>query len=146
MSTSHRHRTTRRLAATAVSVLAAVSLAACGSGGSSGSGSGTSAAGGAQDGKPVPGGRLKIAFWSDFQACIDPNQVYWIESRSIDRNIADSLTDQDPKTGKIVPWLATSWTVSPDATSYTFNLRKDVTFSDGTKFDATAVKTAYDGL
>ncbi|MCM3924564.1 ABC transporter substrate-binding protein [Frankia sp. AiPs1] len=148
MSTSHRHRTTRRLAATAVSVLAAVSLAACGSGGSSGSGagSGTSAAGGAQDGKPVPGGRLKIAFWSDFQSCIDPNQVYWIESRSVDRNVADSLTDQDPKTGKIVPWLATSWTVNPDATSYTFNLRKDVTFSDGTKFDATAVKTAYDGL
>ncbi|WP_163554448.1 ABC transporter substrate-binding protein [Candidatus Frankia alpina] len=147
MSTSHRYRTRRRLAATAVSVLAAVSLAACGSGGSSSSAtSGTSAAGGAQDGKPVPGGRLKIAFWSDFQSCIDPNQVYWIESRSIDRNLADSLTDQDPKTGKIVPWLATSWTVSPDVTSYTFNLRKDVTFSDGTKLDATAVKTAYDGL
>ncbi|EIV92304.1 ABC transporter substrate-binding protein [Frankia sp. QA3] len=144
MTTSHRHRTRRRLAATAVSVLAAVSLAACGSGGSSGPG--TSAAGGAQDGKPVPGGRLKIAFWSDFQACIDPNQVYWIESRSIDRNLADSLTDQDPKTGKIVPWLATSWTVNPDATSYTFKLRNDVTFSDGTKLDATAVKTAYDGL
>ncbi|WP_261570679.1 ABC transporter substrate-binding protein [Frankia gtarii] len=147
MTTSHRHRTTRRLAATAVSVLAAVSLAACGSGGSSSSAtSGTSAAGGAQDGKPVPGGRLKVAFWSDFQACIDPNQVYWIESRSIDRNLADSLTDQDPKTGKIVPWLATSWTVSPDATSYTFKLRDGVTFSDGTKLDATAVKTAYDGL
>jgi peptide/nickel transport system substrate-binding protein len=142
MSASHRHRTRRRLAAAAVSVLAAVSLAACGSGG----GSGSDTAGAAPGGKPVPGGRLKLAFWNDLQGCIDPNHVYWIESRSLDRNIADSLTDQDPETGKIVPWLATSWTVSANATEYTFKLRQDVTFSDGTKFDAAAVKTAYDGL
>ncbi|MCM3887023.1 ABC transporter substrate-binding protein [Frankia sp. R82] len=143
MSTSYRHRTRRRLAAVAVSVLAAVSLAACGSGG--GSGSDAAGSGGSQGDKPVPGGRLKIAFWNDLQGCIDPNQVYWIESRSLDRNIADSLTDQDPKTGKIVPWLATSWTVNPQATEFTFKLRTDATFSDGTKVDAAAVKTALDG-
>ncbi len=141
MSTSYRHRPGRRLAAAAVSVLAAVTVAACGSGG----GSGSDSAGAASEGKPVAGGRLKIAFYGDLQGCIDPNQVYWIESRSIDRNIADSLTDQDPKTGKIVPWLATSWTVNPQATEFTFKLRDGVTFSDGTKLDATAVKTALDG-
>ncbi|KDA42732.1 ABC transporter substrate-binding protein [Frankia sp. BMG5.23] len=135
-TTPHRHRTTRRLAAAAVSVLTTVTLAACGNGG------GSTASGGT----PVPGGRLKIAFWSDLQNCVDPNQVYWIETRSLDRNIADSLTDQDPSTGKIVPWLANSWTVSPDASEYTFSLRKGVTFSDGTTLDAAAVKTAFDGL
>jgi peptide/nickel transport system substrate-binding protein len=95
-------------------------------------------------GEPVNGGTLRIAFWDDQQGCIDPNQVYWIESRSLDRQFADSLTDQDPKTGKVVPWLATSWTANDDATSYTFKLRQGVTFSDGTPFDATAVKTAFD--
>ncbi|SBW22410.1 ABC transporter periplasmic protein [Candidatus Protofrankia californiensis] len=122
----------------ALPVLAATLLAACGSSDSGGASTDTA--------QPVPGGRLKIAFWSDFQGCVDPNQVYWIETRSIDRNFADSLTDQDPRTGEIVPWLATSWTVSPDAREYTFSLRKGVTFSDGTVFDATAVKTALDGV
>jgi peptide/nickel transport system substrate-binding protein len=42
------------------------------------------------------------------------------------------------------PGLAESYTVSPDASVYTFKLRKDVTFHDGTKFDATAVKATYD--
>ena len=45
-----------------------------------------------------------------------------------------------------MPWLATKWTVSPDAKTYTFTLRDGVTFSDGTPLDAEAVKTAYDGI
>ena len=36
------------------------------------------------------------------------------------RNVAESLTDQDPATGKIVPWLAKSWEISDDALTYTF--------------------------
>src|ERR1700760_2076869 len=44
---------------------------------------------------------------------------------------------------KFVPGLAESYTVSPDASVYTFKLRKGVTFHDGTKFDATAVKATY---
>jgi peptide/nickel transport system substrate-binding protein len=45
-----------------------------------------------------------------------------------------------------VPGLAESYTVSPDASVYTFKLRQDVTFHDGTKFDATAVKATYDHI
>lgn len=119
-----------------LSLAAVMSLAACGGGGST-----TASAGDT----PVSGGTLRIAFWDDAQGCIDPNQVYWIESRSLDRQIADSLTDQDPETGKIVPWLATDWSVSNDAKTYTFNLREGVTFSDGTPLDAAAVKTSLDG-
>jgi peptide/nickel transport system substrate-binding protein len=92
------------------------------------------------------GGTLNLAFNQDPYANLDPNQNFWIESRSIDRNLVDSLTDQDPKTGKIVPWLATSWTESADAKVYTFTLRKGVTFSDGEKFNAAAVKTALGGV
>jgi peptide/nickel transport system substrate-binding protein len=123
-------------------VSAALTLAACGVGSSSG----TSSAGSGGSGKPVKGGTLTISFFADLEGAFDPNQVYWIETRSLNRNFADSLTDQDPATGEMVPWLATSWTVNSDASEYVFKLRKDVTFSDGSKFNAQAVKTAYDGI
>ncbi len=45
---------------------------------------------------------------------------------------------------KFVPGLAESWTVSPDGLSYTFKLRKDVKFHDGTPFNAQAVKDNLD--
>ncbi|ATA26264.1 nickel ABC transporter, nickel/metallophore periplasmic binding protein [Brenneria goodwinii] len=38
------------------------------------------------------------------------------------------------------PWLAQSWEISPDGKRYTFHLRHGVTFSDGERFDAQAVK------
>lgn len=49
-------------------------------------------------------------------------------------------------TGKNVfhPGLAESYEVSKDAKSYTFKLRQDVVFHDGTKFDAEAVKATFD--
>jgi len=89
---------------------------------------------------------LKIAFLRDNTTLVslDPFQVYWLEHRVVLRNIAESLTDQDPESGKIIPWLAERWEVSDNALEYTFHLRKGVTFSNGTRFDAHAVKTAYD--
>ncbi len=48
--------------------------------------------------------------------------------------------------GKITPWLAESWTVSPDGKTYVFKLRKGVRFSDGTPFDAKAVKMNFDAV
>ncbi|MFK3818301.1 ABC transporter substrate-binding protein [Pseudomonas sp. NPDC089407] len=89
---------------------------------------------------------LNIAFWGDNTTLVsvDPFQVYWLEHRVLLRNVAESLTDQDPQSGRIIPWLAQSWEVSTDALSYTFHLRQDVTFSNGERFDAHAVKTAFD--
>ena len=112
-------------------VAALLTLAACG--GNTGTAAG--------DGSPKSGGTLKVSFWPDNPtfSCIDPFQVYWIESRSIVRNFADSLTDQDPQTGKIVPWLASSWEIAKDGRTYTFHLRDGVTFANGKKLDAQAV-------
>lgn len=45
-----------------------------------------------------------------------------------------------PQYTKVVPALATSWTVSPDGLTYTFQLRQGVKFQDGTDFNAEAVK------
>ncbi|WP_277961259.1 ABC transporter substrate-binding protein [Pseudomonas sp. RIT-To-2] len=89
---------------------------------------------------------LKIAFFGDNTQLVslDPFQVYWLEHRVVLRNVVESLTDQDPQTGQIIPWLAERWDVSADAREYTFHLRQGVTFSNGEAFDAQAVKTAFD--
>lgn len=46
----------------------------------------------------------------------------------------------------IKPWLAESWDISDDGRIYTFHLRKDVSFSDGYKFDAHAVQKNFDAV
>ncbi|MGD0676666.1 MAG: ABC transporter substrate-binding protein [Polyangiaceae bacterium] len=97
-------------------------------------------------GSVTRGGTLRINFRADNTSLVslDPFQVYWIEHRVLLRNLAESLTDQDPSTGQMIPWLAKSWKISGDGLSYTFVLRNDVTFSNGTRLDARAVKTAFD--
>lgn len=42
------------------------------------------------------------------------------------------------------PWLATDWEISEDGAEWTFHLRDDVTFHDGTPFTAEAVKLQFD--
>jgi peptide/nickel transport system substrate-binding protein len=54
-------------------------------------------------------------------------------------NIYEGLLGFAPD-GKILPKLATSYDVSSDGLRYTFQLRPGVTFSDGTPFNAAAVK------
>jgi peptide/nickel transport system substrate-binding protein len=135
------HHYRSAIAAVAILTAGAIALSGCASSPSS-----EPKAAAKDTARITSGGTLNLAFNQDPYANLDPNQNFWIESRSIDRNLVDSLTDQDPKTGRIVPWLATSWTESADARVYTFTLRKGVTFSDGEKFDATAVKTAFDGI
>jgi peptide/nickel transport system substrate-binding protein len=55
-------------------------------------------------------------------------------------SVYDTLVFLDPETGTFVPGLARDWTISSDGTVYTFHLRRDVTFHDGTRFDAQAVR------
>ena len=46
----------------------------------------------------------------------------------------------------IKPLLAKKWDISEDGKTYTFHLREDVTFHDGTRFDAEAVKKNIDAV
>lgn len=59
------------------------------------------------------------------------------------RNIFDSLLAELPD-HSFKPWLAASWEVSADQKTYTFKLRKDIKFHDGTPFNASAVKVNFD--
>lgn len=48
--------------------------------------------------------------------------------------------------GKLEPHLAESWTISDDGKEYTFKLRENVKFSDGTAFNAAVVKKNFDAV
>ena len=95
------------------------------------------------NGKPVRGGTLQFALL-DAQNSPDPQLGTNYAESIIANNIGDKLVWQDPKTGKITPWLATSWKFNHDLTQLTFHLRRDVTFSDGTKFTSASVKANLD--
>ncbi|ATL70103.1 ABC transporter substrate-binding protein [Nocardia terpenica] len=116
-------------------VTAALTLAACGAD----AGSGDAA------GPPRPGGTLRYGL-SIAPTCSDPAQAGTNQTLYVTRQIVDSLTDQDPATGAIVPWLAQGWQVSPDAKTFTFQLRPGVTFSDGTPLTATSVQKNFDAI
>jgi peptide/nickel transport system substrate-binding protein len=62
------------------------------------------------------------------------------------KTIYDSLVFWNPADQEFYPYLASSWDVSDDFTSYTFNLRQDVIFHDGTPFNAEAVKFNLDRI
>ena len=55
-------------------------------------------------------------------------------------SVYDTLVFLDPDTGEFVPGLAERWEISPDGRTYTFHLRQDVVFHDGTPFNAEAVR------
>lgn len=66
----------------------------------------------------------------------------WIQFQRMTFN---GLIDYDAQ-GNIVPGLATSWEISEDGLTYTFQLRQDVTWHDGTAFTAADVKFTYEKI
>lgn len=107
---------------------------ACSSGSASGTGTG----------KPRSGGTITYATDQE-PDCWDPHTSAQDVTAFLQRPIYDSLVYQAPD-GTIEPWLATKWQVGKDGKVYTFELRKDVTFHDGTRLDAAAVKANFDHI
>ncbi|HEV2634432.1 MAG TPA: ABC transporter substrate-binding protein [Actinocrinis sp.] len=94
--------------------------------------------------KPTPGGSVIYAVDTE-PVTFDIHVASQDIAGEILRNVFDSLVAEDVN-GAFHPWLATSWTYTEDLTSYTFKLRQDVKFSDGTPFDAAAVKANFDRI
>ena len=70
---------------------------------------------------------------------LDPTLARTFVGRIVFAGLCDKLFDLDEKLN-IVPQLATSYQWSPDNKALTIKLRQGVTFHDGEKFDAAAVK------
>ena len=70
---------------------------------------------------------------------LDPTLARSFVGRVVFAGLCDKLFDIDEKLN-IVPQLATSYQWAPDNKSVTLKLRPNVTFQDGEKFDAAAVK------
>lgn len=85
---------------------------------------------------------LRIGLQEDPDA-LDPHRARTFVGRMIFTSLCDKLVDVAPDLS-IVPQLATEWSWNDDATVLTFQLRDDVTFHDGTPFDAQAAKANLD--
>ena len=94
---------------------------------------------------PVTGGTLVVGLDSQ-PLTLDPHASTAAISYLIaSLNATESLLYQQ-EDGKLVPWLATGYTMSPDGKTFTFSLRKDVAFSDGAPFNAEAAKWNFDRI
>src|SRR5262245_7758704 len=69
---------------------------------------------------------------------IDPAKISDYTDYMAAVNLYDGLISVDSK-GNLIPELAESWTVSPDAREVTFKLRADAKFSDGSPVTAADV-------
>lgn len=85
---------------------------------------------------------LRIGLGAD-PDMLDPHTARTYYGRFVFSALCDRLVDIDQHLN-IVPGLATSWAYSPDGKTLTLQLREGVTFHDGEKFDANAVKFNLD--
>ncbi|MCP4350259.1 MAG: ABC transporter substrate-binding protein [Desulfobacterales bacterium] len=62
---------------------------------------------------------------------VDPGLTQDTTSIEITEQLFMGLTDLDPETYEAIPEMATHWTVSQDGKTYVFNIRGDITWTDG---------------
>jgi peptide/nickel transport system substrate-binding protein len=115
----------RRLATALLAI--ALMAAACGRGGGAGGGSSDTVVVGTTD---------------SLQNSFDPAQAYdYFASSVVIANTAETLVSYEPNETEPSPQLAARMPeVSPDGLTYTFELRDDAKFHDGTPVDSEAVK------
>lgn len=123
-------------AAAAIAAAASMILAGCSSGGSQPASTGSAAAAAAS------GGTLTLGAVVDVKS-FDPAQAHLGHYVQYDQPVYDSLVRRLPN-GTPTPMLATKWAYNSDKTQLTLDIRKGVTFSDGTPVDANAVKLNLD--
>ncbi len=93
---------------------------------------------------PKRGGTLRVSYGNEI-AHLAFYTAPGYELNWVAMNIGCGLLGITPD-GKFVPDAAESWQISPDALLYTFKLRKNVLFHDGTNVDAAAVKFSIDRI
>jgi peptide/nickel transport system substrate-binding protein len=79
-------------------------------------------------------------------ATLDPHIETNNPPKKIFEGIYEGLLDYDLATLDVKPHLAQSWSMSSDGLQYTFRLRPNVKFHDGTTMDAQAVKYSFERM
>lgn len=126
-------------------LMAVFLLSACATGSPSNENAGASNDG-ANNGNGGDGSddNVTVAFQENIQT-MDPHDG----SSGIDISVAltmyETLLTPD-EDGELQPLLAEDYEVDDDGLDYTFQLREDVTFSDGAEFNAEAVKVNFDRI
>jgi peptide/nickel transport system substrate-binding protein len=93
--------------------------------------------------QPQSGGDLIIARVADSQS-MDKTTVFDNESIWVFEQMFEMLYEVSPDGKSVKPWLATSYTLSPDQLTWTFKLRTDVKFSNGQPMTSADVKFSID--
>ncbi|MEJ7745070.1 MAG: ABC transporter substrate-binding protein [Nocardioidaceae bacterium] len=113
-----------------VSILSLFFLAACG--------------GGEQQDQPVEGDEtLSLAFFADMTTA-DPDVFYDIEGLAVMQSVYDGLLRYADGSTELEGELAESWEVSDDGLTFSFTLRDDMKFADGTPLDSEAIQASFE--
>ncbi len=92
--------------------------------------------------QPKEGGSLVFAQSVDILS-IDPASAYSFESSRVLAHVFEGLVRYSHDYKNIEPALAVSWTVANDKKQWTFKLRKNVRFHDGSAFNAYSVLFSF---
>lgn len=92
------------------------------------------------------GGDTFVAAISGKPDQLDPHKTTAYPSFQVLENVYDTLVVPNPDDLTFEPALATEWETSDDQLTWTFTLRDDVTFHDGSDFDAADVVYSYNRI
>ncbi|NWO12224.1 ABC transporter substrate-binding protein [Virgibacillus sp.] len=90
------------------------------------------------------GGTVRIAMSTEVDH-LDPYQSAATDTMSMMDNVYDGLLDTD-ESGELVPAIAESYDISENGRVYTFKLKENVMFHDGSELTAEDVKYSYEKL
>lgn len=74
---------------------------------------------------------------------LDPHLISSVAEGRVLSSLWAGLTRSDPTTLEVLPGLAKSWESSPDGTAWTFHLRKNLYWSDGSSLTASDVESSW---
>ncbi|GAB3352380.1 ABC transporter substrate-binding protein [Modestobacter lapidis] len=92
------------------------------------------------------GGDVLVAAVSAQPDQFDPHVTSAYPSFQVLENVYDTLAVPNPEDLTMEPSLATGWETSEDGLTWTFTLRDDVTFHDGSTFDSADVVYSYNRI